>query len=163
MRVLTSLITASFLLFNTMVSNTSTEDYYPKIIDAFQLAYDAMYNGDNAPKKDFIILDMESFYFLDTTYEDRMKLIEHFKKYGKKVLNASSVKLKEIGLIDENGNIIIDGDLLMMTNVYSKGEGNLVIEGTKYHSLIAAYLYRITFKRDKGPWEIEKIEDVGVA
>ncbi|SCK04432.1 Uncharacterised protein [uncultured Clostridium sp.] len=162
MKVLTSLITASFLLFNRMISN-NTKDNYPKLIDAFELAYDAIYNGDNGPEKDFIILDMESFYFLDTTYEEKMKLIEHFKKYGQKVLNASSVKLKEIDLIDENGTIIIDGDLLMMTNVYSKGEGNLVIEGEKYHSPVAAYLYRITLKRDKGPWEIEKIEDLGVA
>lgn len=105
---------------------------------------------------------MESFYFLDTTYKERMKLIEHFKKYDKHVLNASIVKLKEIGLVDEIGNIIIDGDFLMMTNVYSNEEGRLVIEGTKYHSPVAGYLYRITFKRDKGPWEIEIIEDLGV-
>ena len=39
---------------------------------------------------------MESLDFAETTPEDRKKMIEHFSKYNKIVLNASLFKLKEI-------------------------------------------------------------------
>lgn len=158
MNILLSLILSLSLNFNSHSNNP-----YPPLIDAYILAYDAIYNGDNEPKKDFIILDMESNYFVDTTYEERQKVIDHFNKYNKHILSASLFKLKEIGLANKNGTIIINGDLLMMTHVYSTGEGNLTIEGTKYHSGVGAYLYRVTLKRDTGSWEIDKVEGLGVA
>jgi hypothetical protein len=163
MNALLCFILSLNLNFNLFPSSQSTDEAFPPLIDAYILAYDAMYNGDKEPKKDFIILDMESSYFVDTTYEERQKAIEHFTKYNKQILNASLFKLKEIGLANERGNIIIDGDLLMMTHVYSEGEGNLVVEGTKYHTITAAYMYRVTLKRDDGPWQIEKMELLGVA
>lgn len=163
MNTLLCFILSLSLNFNIFPNSQSTEEAFPPLIDAYILAYDAMYNGDKEPKKDFVILDMESSYFVDTTYEERQKAIEHFTKYNKRILNASLFKLKEIGLANEMGNIIIDGDLLMMTHVYSEAENNLVIEGTKYHSITAAYLYRVTLNTNNGPWQIEKIELLGVA
>lgn len=46
-----------------------------KLLDAFILAYDAMYIDAKAYETDYIILNMESFYFIDTTHEDREKYI----------------------------------------------------------------------------------------
>lgn len=158
MSTLLSLILSLSLNFN-FYSNIP----HPSLIDAYILAYDAIYNGDNEPKKDFIILDMESNYFVDTTYEERQKVIDHFNKYNKHILSASLFKLKEIGLANERGTIIINGDLLMMTYVYSTDERDLIIEGTKYHSEVAGYLYRVTLKKDTGSWEIKKVEKLGVA
>lgn len=158
MNILLCLILSLNLNFNFHSYTVS-----PPLIDAYILAYDAIYNGDSEPKKDFIILDMESNYFVDTNYEERQKLVEHFNKYNKQVLNASLFKLKEIGLTKENGTIIINGDLLTITNVYSNSEENLIIEGTKYYSSLAAYSYRITLKNDNGKWKIENIEGLGIA
>ncbi|MGL5381534.1 hypothetical protein, partial [Clostridium sp.] len=135
----------------------------PPLIDAYILAYDAMYNRDNQTKKDFIILDMESNFFENTTYEERQKVIEHFNKYNKHVLNASLFKLKEIGLANKRGDIIINGDLLTMNCVRSNGEGSLIIEGVKYHGVVSAYFYKITLKTHEGSWIIDKIEELGVA
>lgn len=156
-------ILLSLILLMNFNLNYHTCTTYPPLIDAYILAYDAMYNGDSEPKKHFIILDMESNYFVDTSYEERQKVITHFSKYNKHVLNASLFKLKEIGLVNKQGNIIIDGDLLMMTNVYSSGEGNLIIEGTKYHGPIAAYIYKVVLKHDNGHWKIDKLELIGIA
>lgn len=153
----------SLILSLTLNCNFHLSTYSPPLIDAYILAYDAMYNGDNAPKKDFIILDIESNYFENTTYEERQKVINHFNKYNKHILNASLFKLKEIGLANKRGDIIINGDLLTMNCVSSNGEGNLIIEGIKYHSMVSASLYRITLKAYEGSWIIEQIEDLGVA
>lgn len=73
MKLLLSIITAYSLIFNTVIINKSIENDYPKIIDAYILAYDAMYSQSNNPKLDYIILDMSSYFFADTTYKDREK------------------------------------------------------------------------------------------
>jgi hypothetical protein len=151
------------LNFNLFSAIRPTEKPLPPLIDAYILAYDAIYNGDNQPKKNFIILDMESNYFVDTTYEERQKAINHFSKYNKPVLSASLFKLKEIGLANKRDSIIINGDLLMMTHVYSEDAVSIVIEGSKYCSETCAYSYRVKLNINSGSWQIEKIEELGVA
>lgn len=71
MKSLLSIITTSIFIFNTIFININTENIYPRIIDAYILAYDAIYNQPENFKVDYIILDMESYFFADTTYEDR--------------------------------------------------------------------------------------------
>ena len=76
MKVLTSNITKCVLCllmsFN-IFSNTQIKVDNPRIIDAFIIAYDAMYSYDimsyeKKDTKEYIILDMESSYFVDTIY-----------------------------------------------------------------------------------------------
>lgn len=93
--IITMLMT-TILSFNTITSPSMVENLIPKPIDTFILAYDAMYNAPEDFKTDYLILDMESLDFAETTPEDRKKMIEHFRKYNKVVLNASLFKLKEI-------------------------------------------------------------------
>lgn len=81
MKLLVSLITTLSLTLNSVPSNLSRQNP-PNLIDAFILAYDAMYTDDKYHNKDYIILDMESLYFTDTTHEDREKAIAYFKKYN---------------------------------------------------------------------------------
>lgn len=163
MNTLLSLILSLSLSFNTVTITEVTDNHHPALIDAIILAYDAMYIGDAEPRKDFIILDLESQYFVDTNYEERQKVIEHFNKYDKNVLSASLFKLKDIGLVDKLGNILINGDLLMITHLYYNKENNLVIEGMKYHSVVGAYIYRITLNHSEGQWNIEKNKLLGIA
>lgn len=162
MNTLLSLILSLSLSFNTTNMMEANDSRHPAFIDAIILAYDAIYTGDNEPRKDFIILDLESQYFVDTNYEERQKVIEHFNKYDKHVLSASLFKLKDIGLVDKLGNILINGDLLMITQLYSNKENNLVIEGMKYHSIVGAYIYRITLNHSEDQWKIEKNQVLGM-
>ncbi|MDU4327308.1 MAG: hypothetical protein E7I48_18300, partial [Clostridium celatum] len=103
MNLLLNIIIASCLFFNSNSDDLSINYQYPRNIDALILAYDEMYNYNNnhfvdkEPLRNFIILDMESIHFTDTTYEERQKAIKHFEEYGLIVLNASLFKLKEIG------------------------------------------------------------------
>lgn len=99
-----------------------------KMIQAYTLAYDAMYSEHPREGGEYIILDMESLPFTDTTYEERQKTIQYFKnKYNKKILNSSLFKLRQIGLVDEIGNLIINGELLMITNIIPSEDGRRVI------------------------------------
>ena len=122
MNLLLNIIIASCLFFNSNSDDLSINYQYPRNIDALILAYDEMYNYNNnhfvdkEPLRNFIILDMESIHFTDTTYEERQKAIKHFEEYGLIVLNASLFKLKEIGLANNLGSIKVDGYLLMITN-----------------------------------------------
>ncbi|MFU7517816.1 hypothetical protein, partial [Clostridium sp. HCS.1] len=80
-----------------------------RIIDAYILVYDSIYNQPESIKGDYIILDMESYFFAETTYEDRQKMINNFNKYNKVIVNSSLFKLKEIGLVVKLGNLRLNG------------------------------------------------------
>lgn len=154
------------LLALTLLLNFNLNTNYntnPPLIDAYIQAYNIIYNYDKEPKKDFIILDTESIYFVDTTYQERQQLISSFNKYNKTIINSSLFKLKEIGLVNKNGTILINGDLLMITNVSSNEDNSLIIEGSKYHSSTAAYFYKVTLRDKDGIWEIQDIQEQGVA
>jgi len=162
MRLLSSLITVSFFLFNGIVPN-NTEGELPKIIDAFTLAYDAMYTRENF-NKDYIILDMESHDFTNTTYEERQNTINYFNKYNKTVLNASLFKLQQIGLADSFGNLKINGELLMLTCVKPNPEGSgIIIEGINYVSPIAANFYTIKLNVENNKWVLKNITLTAIA
>ncbi|MGL4106681.1 hypothetical protein [Clostridium sp. LP20] len=160
MKIIICLILALSLSHNNIANE---KDKRPPFIEAIILAYDAMYTGDKEEYKDFIILDMESVYFVDTTYEERGKAINYFKKYNKKVLNASLFKLKEIGLVDEIGQISINGDLLMINSIVSDNDDSIVIEGYKYYGPISAYRYKVKLRIIDRQWKVINIEEVGVA
>lgn len=172
MKVLTSNITKCFLCllmsFN-IFSNTQIKVDNPRIIDAFIIAYDAMYSYnimsyEKKDTKEYIILDMESSYFVDTTYEDRQKMINYFKKYNKEILNLSLFKLKEIRLVDEIGQIKINGEILMFTCVKSdENSSGIIINGMKYHGPIAAYLYEMKLEVIDNEWKLIEIKEKGVA
>lgn len=163
MKLLISLLTTLSIALNTVPCNLSIKYETPRIIDAYILAYDAMYSGDKEPPRDFIILDMESIYFTDTTYVDREKAIKHFQRYNKPVLNASLFRLQQIGLADKMGQLKINGDLLMITNVTPDNKKGLVIEGSKWFGPIAAYHYRIRFKIINRNWKVVEIKSLGVS
>lgn len=160
MKLLVSLLTTLSLTLNSIPFNLSKQTP-PKIIDAFILAYDAMYIDAKAYKTDYIILDMESFYFIDTTHEDRDKAIAYFRKYNKTVLNTSLFKLQQIGLADKLGQLKISGRLLMLTNVQSDNSQGIVIEGYNWGGTLAASIYRIHLKVVDNNWKIMKVELLG--
>ena len=163
MKTIICLILSLSLNKNNITSIVNKQEKIPPFIDAIILAYDAMYIGDKEEGRDFIILDMESVYFTDTTYEEREKAINYFKKYNKKVLNSSLFKLKEIGLVDEIGQININGDLLMINSIVSDKDGSIVIEGYKYYGPISAYRYKVKLKVIDKQWKVINVEEVGVA
>jgi hypothetical protein len=169
MRLLASLITAAFLSFNVIVPNDAvvlnndTEGEHPNIIDAFTLAFDAMYTYMNF-NKDYIILDMESYDFTTTTYEERQNTINYFNKYNKTVLNASLFKLQQIGLADDFGDLKFNGELLMFTCVKPNPEDSgIIIEGINYVSPIAIHFYTIKLKVENNKWVLKDITLTGVA
>lgn len=172
MKVLSSNITKGFLclvMYFNIFSNTQIKQERPRIIDAFIIAYDTMYSYDitsyaKKDTKEYIILDMESSYFADTTYEDRQKMINYFKKYNKEILNVSLFKLKEIGLADQIGQIKINGDILMFTCVKQDENSNgIIINGMKYHGPISASLYEMRLEVIDNTWKLIEIKEKGIA
>ncbi|GFP74831.1 hypothetical protein [Clostridium fungisolvens] len=159
-----SLISALSIAFS--ISTTSVSEFkQPRIIDAFILAYDEMYKGDSGlSSKKYIILDMESLYFTDTTYEEREKAIQYFtKKYNKTVLNASLFKLQQIGLASNIGSLRIDGNLLMFTSIKPNIDGGIVAKGYNWVSPVGASEFRIMLKIIDGQWKVVESKLLGVA
>lgn len=159
-----SFISVLSIVFN--ISTSRISDYkQPRIIDAFILAYDEMYKGDKGlSSRKYIILDMESLYFTDTTYEEREKAIQYFnKKYNKTVLNASLFKLQQIGLANNMGSLKIDGNLLMFTSIEPDGEGGTVVKGYNWVSPVGASEFRIILKIIDGQWKVVESKLLGVA
>ncbi|WP_368239327.1 hypothetical protein, partial [Clostridium tertium] len=97
-------------------------------------------------------------------YENRQKMINYFKKYNKEILNLSLFKLKEIRLVDEIGQIKINGEILMFTCVKSdENSSGIIINGMKYHGPIAAYLYEMKLEVIDNEWKLIEIKEKGVA
>lgn len=169
MNLLLNIIIASCLFFNSNSDDLSINYQYPRNIDALILAYDEIYNYNNnhfvdkEPLRNFIILDMESIHFTDTTYEERQKAIKHFEEYGLIVLNASLFKLKEIGLANNLGSIKVDGYLLMITNISSNEAGETIVEGSKYHSPVGSYQYKVTLKVINNAWSVIDTNLISIA
>lgn len=165
MRALASLIVTSILSLNVIFPNSDVNEEIPEIIDAFTLAYDAMYTQSENFDKDYIILDMESYGFTSTTHEERQKTINYFKnKYNKPILNASLFKLQEIGLADNYGSLKIDGELLMIECIKPDPESSgIIIDGIKYVGPVAANFYTIKLKVENNRWVLKNITWKGVA
>lgn len=163
MKQIVTLITAFSIILNPLLQNVDKENNHPRIIDAYILAYDTIYNADKEESKDYIILDMESIYFTDTTYEDRELAIEHFNKYNKTIANASLFKLQQIGLADKLGRLKINAYLLMLTNVTSDSDDGIIIEGSKWMGPVGAYQYRIRMKIINGKWSVIENKLLGVS
>ena len=108
---------------------------------------------------------MESLPFTDTNYEERQKTIQYFKdKYSKKVLNSSLFKLQQIGLVDEVGNLIINGELLMIINIISnKDTKGIIVSGANYISSVAIKFYRIKLDIMDNKWTISNVQLNGIA
>lgn len=162
MKLMINLVTTAILTFN-LIAPCTKEEPHPRIIDAFILAYDAMYKAPDNFNKDYIILDMDSSDFAETTYEDRKKMMEYFKKYNKTVLNASIFRLKEIGLADSYGSLKINGLLLMFKCIKPNNSSGIIIEGIKYVSPTAANLYDIYLEVENNKWVLKSIKSTGVA
>ena len=164
MKSLLSIFTTSILIITTINFNNNIKTTPPKIIDAYILAYDSMYSQSDNLKIDYIILDMESHFFSDTSYEDRQKMINHFNKYDKTIINSSLFNLKEIGLADNFGNIKINGDLLMLDCIdYNSYDNNLVIKAIIYKSPISAKFYTIKLSIQNNEWVLKYINLDSVA
>ncbi|QLY81422.1 hypothetical protein [Clostridium intestinale] len=163
MKILISTITALNLLLSNGSVAQSNVNRSPRIIDAFILAYDAMIKGNNEPILDYLILDMESVYFADTTPVERERAIQYFQKYNKPVLNASLFKLQQIGLADEMGNLKIKGTLLMMTSVQSGEKQGLIVEGYKYYGPVGAARFKITLDVINDKWQVIKVDLLSIS
>ncbi|WP_288222198.1 hypothetical protein [uncultured Clostridium sp.] len=164
MKSLLSIFTTSILIITTINFNNNIKTTPPKIIDAYILAYDSMYSQSDNLKIDYIILDMESHFFSDTSYEDRQKMINHFNKYDKTIINSSLFNLKEIGLADNFGNIKINGELLMLDCIdYNSYDNNLVIKAIIYKSPISAKFYTIKLSIQNNEWVLKYINLDSVA
>ena len=163
MKFLLSVITAINIATNVVPINTSIQKERPKLIDAYILAYETMYTANTEPPKDYIILDMESIHFTDTTYEERESAIQYFnKKFNKQIVNASLFKLQQIGLADKSGALKINAHLLMFTNVESIDKG-IVTEGYKWVGPVAAYKYRVSVQYIDDKWQVTGLDSLGVA
>ena len=163
MKLLISIITAFNLITNTSTLTEPNTTKFSNLIDVYILAYDTMLTGINEPILDYIILDMESIYFKDITYEDRQKAIQYFQKYNKPVLNASLFKLQQIGLADKLSNLKLKGTLLMMTNIEVSENNAMIIEGYRYHSPTGAARFRVTLKEKDDKWKVDKVDLVSVS
>ncbi|WP_160673401.1 hypothetical protein [Clostridium sp. C8-1-8] len=164
MKLLMSLITSITIATSYFIPDISQRNTNPRIIDAFILAYDAMYSEDkDLSHHNNIILDMESVYFTDTTHEEREKAIDYFKKYNKQLLNASLFKLQQIGLASDMGQLKLDGVLLMMTEVSADIPDGIIIRGYKWRGPIAAREYKIRLKVIDGNWKVVEVKLLGVA
>lgn len=163
MKLMINLITTAIFTFNLIIPNCNKEECHPRIIDAFILAYDAMYKAPEDFHEDYIILDMESSDFSETTYEDRKEMMEYFKKYNKTVLNASLFRLKEIGLANSFGSLKINGVLLMFRCIKPDKNSGIIIEGMKYVSPTAANFYDINLEVHNNKWVLKSIKSTGVA
>lgn len=158
MKLLIPLITAFQLVTITAPVKVLRQNEGMGIIEPLILAYDAMYTGNKDPEKDYIILDMESLFFTDTTVEYRQKAIQYFQKYNKPVLNASVVTLQQIGLADSVGELKINAHLLMLTKVDSVSLGNLVIEGCKWFSPNSYTHFRVGIEKVNNKWKVTKVD-----
>jgi hypothetical protein len=98
---------------------------------------------------------------MDTTHEDREKIIQYFGKYDKTVLNASLFKLQQIGLADKLGGLKISARVLMITNIQSNDSHGIFIEDYNWGGSLAASYYRIHFKVVDNNWKITKVELLG--
>lgn len=161
MKLILSLIQTLVILINTNIASSTIYNKNPRIIDAFKLAYDAIYTAHEPFDKSYIILDMESIHFVDTTYIEREDTIKYFSKYNKKVLNSSLFKLQEIGLANKSGQLQIDGVLLMITNITYESDG-ITIYGTKWIGPISAEYYKVNLKIINNMWTVIDIQSLGV-
>lgn len=164
MKIILSLMVVLSPAFNNILIKTiNTEVNRPPSIDAIILAYDSMHTADKDPLRDYIILDMESIFFTDTTYEERKKVIEYFEKYNKPVLNASLFKLQQIGLANKMSELKINGELLMFSDIYPDDSAGIVFEGWKYYGPLGAKKYRIKLRVVNNKWSVIDVESIGVA
>lgn len=164
MQLLLSILTSSLFIFNTVSINKNIENISPIIIDAYILAYDAMYNESENFEVDYIILDMESYFFSDTSYEDREKMINHFRKYDKVIVNSSLFSLKEIGLVDNIGNLKLNGEILMIDCIdYTSYDNGIIIKALNFKSPIGAKFYTIKLAIENNSWVLKSITLDGVA
>lgn len=132
------------------------------MIDAYIAVYDAMYNDkDLSEGTDYIILDMESYEWIDFSYEDKQKVIEHFNKYKKTVLSSSLVGLKQIGLVDKRDNLKINGVLLMIEKI--DFESKIKIDAIKWVGPVAAQGYSITLDNIDNTWKIIEFKPTWIA
>ncbi|MFU7517711.1 hypothetical protein [Clostridium sp. HCS.1] len=164
MQLLLSFLTISLFIFNSASINKNIDTTSPRIIDAYILVYDSIYNQPESIKGDYIILDMESYFFADTTYEDRQKMINNFNKYNKVIVNSSLFKLKEIGLVDKLGNLRLNGEILMIDCIdYTSYDNGIIIKAINYKSPIVAKFYTIKLAIENNEWILKSITLNGVA
>lgn len=164
MQLLLSFLTISLFIFNSASINKNIDTTSPRIIDAYILVYDSIYNQPEIIKGDYIILDMESYFFADTTYEDRQKMINDFNKYNKVIVNSSLFKLKEIGLVDKLGNLSLNGEILMIDCIdYTSYDNGIIIKAINYKSPIVAKFYTIKLAIENNEWILKSITLDGVA
>lgn len=169
MKASINLLMSVLFFFNSLVLKGDIvnvgRDTSARMIEAYTLVYDAMYSQQTKKNKEYLILDMESLPFVETTYEERQKTIEYFeKKYNKPVLNASLFKLKEIGLTDKLENLEINAELLMITSIVpDKETSGIIVKGAYYVSPVSASFYTITMGIENDKWVIKNITLDGVA
>ncbi len=161
---LLSILISTFFIFNTVSINKNIKFISPRIIDAYILAYDAMYSQSENFEAGYIILDMESYFFADTSYEDREKMINNFRKYDKVIVNSSLFSLKEIGLVDNIGNLKLNGEILMIDCIdYTSYDNGIIIKALNYKSPIATKFYTINLAIENNSWVLKSITLDGVA
>lgn len=162
MNFLICLITTCTITLNSIGAYINLDTPSPRIIDAITLAYHAMYTKTKNHTEDYIILDIESIYFVDTTFEERSELLTSFNKYNKTVLNSSLFKFQQIGLANKLGELKINARLLIINNLHSS-DNPLIIEGTNWFGPVDADLYRIELSIKNNKWSIKNINNVGTA
>ena len=153
------------MLIATTSPSIKVNDMRYSIIDAYIAAYDAMYNdttgGFYEENKKYIILDMESFHWVDVSYEDKQKALEYFNKYKKTVVSSSLVHLKQIGLADKKNNLKIDGVLLMIEKIDFNSQ--IHIEGIKWVGPLAAQGFSITLDYIDKTWKVVEFKPTWIA
>lgn len=154
-------IVMSILIATTSPVSISNERKN-SMIDAYIAVYDAIYNDKGLSEgKEYVILDMESYEWIDFSYEDKQKVLEQFKKYNKTVVSSSLVGLKQIGLVDKRNNLKINGVLLMIEKI--DFQSKVKIDAIKWVGSLAAQGYSITLDYIDNTWKIIEFKPTWIA
>lgn len=130
----------------------TAKDHLPEIyIQAFD-SFMPLDEGLNGEMK-YIAIDMSNLNSLNITGKE--KILNHFKKYGVEVMEASLEDLKQKGLFNER-SLSLEGILLSIKEVDIQSDTKVQIEGSKYRSGLGAIGVITTVVYKDGKWQVEK-------
>lgn len=152
-RILFALLIITILV--SSIGCKSVSKVYKDIAYGYIAALEALIEEDeglNGGMK-FIAINTKTIPNIDES--DKKIILDYFKKYNVKVMDADFETLKDMGLYDEN-TMSLEGILLSFEEVDKKIGNKIVIEGEKYRSGLGAIGLEITVKYKDGKWEVIK-------
>lgn len=91
-------------------------------------------------------------------------IFRNILKYDKVIVNSSLFSLKEIGLVDNIGNLKLNGEILMIDCIdYTSYDNGIIIKALNFRSPIGAKFYTIKLAIENNSWVLKSITLDGVA